>query len=95
MDKQDLITYLEEEKAERQAKTNDYVVACEQLEAARCAYEDAQKIVDSFGSIDSINAEIEKINGFITLLTAEEKTEDTSVGTEGSVLTTTLCTAVE
>ncbi len=95
MEKQDLITYLEEEKAERQAKANDYAVACEQLEAARCAYENAQKIVDSFGSIDNINAEIEKINGFITLLTTEEKTEDTNVDTEGNALASTLCTTVE
>ena len=82
MDKQDLIAYLEEEKAQRQSKITEYGDACERLEIAKSAYEDAQRIVDNYGDITSVNAEIDKINGFISLLTEENKAEDT-VATDG------------
>ena len=77
MDKQDLIAYLEEEKAQRQSKITEYGDACERLENAKRAYEDAQRIVDNYGDITSVNAEIDKINGLISLLTEETKAEDT------------------
>lgn len=77
MDKQDLIAYLEEEKAQRQNKVAAHGEACEKLEIAKRAYEDAQRIVDNYGDITSVNAEINKINGFISLLTEENKAEDT------------------
>lgn len=77
MDKQDLIAYLEEEKAQRQNKVAEHRDACERLEIAKRAYEDAQRIVDNYGDITSVNAEIDKIDGFISLLTEETKAEDT------------------
>lgn len=78
-DKQDLILYLEEQKSQRLAKINDYGDACERLEIAKSAYENAQKAVEDFGEVSDLHAEVEKIDGFINLLTNETNVEDNSL----------------
>lgn len=75
-DKQDLIFYLEEQKSQRLTKINDYGDACERLEIAKRAYENAQKAVEDFGDMTDLHAEVEKIDGFINLLTNETNVED-------------------
>lgn len=79
MEKNDLILYLEQQKAERIAEANRYELAKEELELAQKALEQAQKKVDEFGDISAIPAEIEKINGFIDFLQNENNTVEVTV----------------
>lgn len=67
--KQELINYLEQERSQRQTKIIEYGKACEDLEEAKKIYNDAKSKVDSFGNVEILNAEIEKISGFINDLT--------------------------
>lgn len=59
-----LIGYLKEQKAEREDKLNAFNAACAELAAA-------QEKVESFGDMSGVIAEVEKLDGFICDLEAE------------------------
>lgn len=67
--KEELLLYLQEQKEQRLMQVNGYGYACEVLEAAKKAVEEAQANVEKFGNIADVHAEIAKIDGFINLLT--------------------------
>lgn len=76
MANENLIAYLKAQKAEREQELVDYENAVEKCEAAKLAYEEAEKEVEKFGDVEKVKEDVAKIDGFIFDL---EKVEDKTV----------------
>ena len=60
-----LLEYLKRNKAEREAKLEAYGIA-------RTRYEEAKRALESFGDITETVTEVEKLDGYINQLSAEQ-----------------------
>lgn len=85
VNKEELIVYLKEQKDERDKQLADYDVAVAERDEAKLAYERAEEKVESFGDVEKVKVDREKIEGFIEDL---ERVEEDPVESEQETVAT-------